>query len=84
LKSTNAAKGSADMIAGAVQYDYNALFDSDGTFREHNQIEAAYKKLGITGETQTIIHVTDDSRSSYGYFTLRLLGYPSVKMHCSL
>ncbi len=66
-------------IPGAVHYNYDTYFDPDWTLKDHNQLQDAYTALGVTEDTTAVFYCAVGIRSGFGYFTLRLLGYPSIK-----
>jgi thiosulfate/3-mercaptopyruvate sulfurtransferase len=66
-------------IPGAVHYNYDNYFDPDWTLKDHNQLQATYTALGVTSDKTAIFYCAVGIRSGFGYFTLRLLGYPSIR-----
>lgn len=68
-------------IPGAVNLEWNeVLVEGDVRyFRPHNEIQALYDSLGVTRDKEIIPHCHTNVRGSHAYFTLRLMGYDSVK-----
>ncbi len=74
-----AAKGGH--IPGAVNLEWsNVLEEGDVPyFRPFDEIEAMYAELGITRDKEVIPHCHTNVRGSHAYFTLRLMGFDSVR-----
>lgn len=68
-------------IPGAVNLEWSeVLVEGDVRyFRPHHEIQALYDSLGVTRDKEIIPHCHTNVRGSHAYFTLRLMGYDSVK-----
>lgn len=68
-------------IPGAVNLEWSkVLVDGDVPyFKSHTDIQAIYDSLGITRDKEVIPHCHTNVRGSHAYFTLRLMGYDSVR-----
>ena len=68
-------------IPGAIHLEWSdVLVDGDvPTFLAHDQIQAIYDSLGVTRDKEIIPHCHTNVRGSHAYFTLRLMGYDSVR-----
>ncbi|MFQ5569754.1 MAG: sulfurtransferase [Rhodothermales bacterium] len=68
-------------IPGASNIPWSkAVNDDDGTFKSREELEAIYRKAGITGEKPIIAYCRIGERSSHSWFVLSyLLGYDNVK-----
>ena len=70
-------------IPGAVNVPYtdNANPDPPRSFKSAPELLATYAALGVTPDKQVIVYCSSGVRASVGYLTLRLLGYPNVKVY---
>lgn len=68
-------------IPGAVNLEWSeVLIEGDVRyFRPYEEIQALYDSLGVTREKEVIPHCHTNVRGSHAYFTLRLMGYDSVR-----
>ncbi len=66
-------------IPGAVQINYDELFDTDRTLKDPDTLYAGFIQKGVTREKECIVYCTSGIRSAYLYFVLKLLGYPRVR-----
>ena len=68
-------------IPGAIHLEWSdVLVDGDvPTFLAHDQIQEIYDSLGVTRDKEIIPHCHTNVRGSHAYFTLRLMGYDSVR-----
>lgn len=68
-------------IPGAIHLEWSdVLVDGDvPTFLAHDQIQEIYESLGVTRDKEIIPHCHTNVRGSHAYFTLRLMGYDSVR-----
>ena len=68
-------------IPGAVHLEWReVLMDGDiPFFRPYVEIRDLYASLGITPDKEVIPHCHTNVRGSHAYFTLRLMGYDSVR-----
>lgn len=70
-------------IPGTVNVPFmdNAQPDPPRFFKSAPELLAAYATLGVTMDKQVIVYCSSGVRASVGYLTLRLLGYPNVKVY---
>ncbi len=68
-------------IPNAVHLEWNNVLESEGIpyFLPADSIQAKYTELGITPDKEVIPHCQSNVRGSHAYFTLRLMGYDSVR-----
>jgi thiosulfate/3-mercaptopyruvate sulfurtransferase len=68
-------------IPGALNIPWwQAVNDSDGTFKARSDLETLYQSKGVTPQTQVITYCRIGERSSHTWFVLKyLLGYPDVR-----
>lgn len=68
-------------IPGAINLEWSqVLIEGDVRyFRPYEEIQAMYDSLGITRDKEVIPHCHTNVRGSHAYFTLRLMGYDSVR-----
>jgi thiosulfate/3-mercaptopyruvate sulfurtransferase len=68
-------------IPGAVNIPWaQAVHDSDGTFKNTDELKQLYESKGITPDKEIIAYCRIGERSSHTWFVLKyLLGYPKVK-----
>ena len=68
-------------IPGAVNIPWaQAVNDSDGTFKNTEELKQLYESKGITPDKEVIAYCRIGERSSHTWFVLKyLLGYPNVK-----
>lgn len=68
-------------IPNAVNLEWNNVLQSEGIpfFLEAQEIQDKYTALGITPDKEIIPHCQTNVRGSHAYFTLRLMGYDSVR-----
>lgn len=68
-------------IPGAVNIPWaQAVNDSDGTFKNTEELKQLYGSKGITPDKEIIAYCRIGERSSHTWFVLKyLLGYPNVK-----
>jgi thiosulfate/3-mercaptopyruvate sulfurtransferase len=68
-------------IPGAVHLEWSEVLTTGDVnyFRPHTEIQALYDSLGITRDKEVIPHCHTNVRGSHAYFTLRLMGYDSVR-----
>lgn len=74
-----AAKGGH--IPGAVNLEWShVLVEGDVPyFKSFEDIDSLYTSLGVTRDKEIIPHCHSNVRGSHAYFTLRLMGFDSVK-----
>jgi thiosulfate/3-mercaptopyruvate sulfurtransferase len=68
-------------IQNAVNLEWNNVLQQEGVpyFLPANEIQQKYTDLGITPDKEVIPHCHTNVRGSHAYFTLRLMGYDSVR-----
>jgi thiosulfate/3-mercaptopyruvate sulfurtransferase len=68
-------------IPGAVNLEWSEVLVEGEIpfFKSHTEIQAIYDSLGITRDKEVIPHCHTNVRGSHAYFTLRLMGYDSVR-----
>ncbi len=68
-------------IPGAINLEWSqVLVEGDVRyFRPFEEIQAMYDSLGITRDKEVIPHCHTNVRGSHAYYTLRLMGYDSVR-----
>lgn len=70
-------------IPGAVNLEWRMVLEQDGIpyFLPADSIQQKYSALGITPDKEVISHCHTNVRGSHAYFTLRLMGYDSVRAY---
>lgn len=67
-------------IKGALSRFWGEDLKADGTWKDREELKAAYEKLGATPDTPVIASCGQGQMSAHTYFTLKyLLGYKNVK-----
>jgi len=68
-------------IPNAVHLEWSNVLQREGVpyFLPADEIQAKYSELGITPDKEVIPHCHTNVRGSHAYFTLRLMGYDSVR-----
>ncbi len=68
-------------IPNAINLEWKSVLEREGIpyFRDAASIQAQYAALGITPDKEVIPHCHTNVRGSHAYFTLRLMGYDSVR-----
>lgn len=68
-------------IPNAVNLEWSAVLESDGIpyFKPAGEIREMYSAAGLTPEKEIIPHCQTNNRGAHAYFTLRLMGYDSVR-----
>lgn len=68
-------------IPNAVNLEWNKMLETDGIpyFLPAEKISALLNEAGITPDKEIIPHCQSNVRGSHAYFTLRLMGYDSVR-----
>lgn len=68
-------------IPGAVHLEWSEVLETDGIpyFLPSSEIQKQYTTLGITPDKEIIPHCQTNVRGAHAYFTLRLMGYDSVR-----
>ncbi len=70
-------------IPNAVHLEWSNVLVDEGTpfFKPAQEIQDIYDSLGITRDKEVIPHCHTNVRGSHAYFTLRLMGYDSVRAY---
>lgn len=68
-------------IPNAAHLEWSSVIESEGTpyFLPADSIRAMFSSQGITPDKEVIPHCQSNVRGSHAYFTLRLMGYDSVR-----
>lgn len=78
-ETTRAERGGH--IPNAVNFEWNRALQSEGIpyFLPAESLQSALSAVGITPDKEVIPHCQSNVRGSHAYFTLRLMGYDSVR-----
>lgn len=70
-------------IPNAINFEWNKVLQSEGTpyYLPADSIQAMLNNFGITPDKEVITHCQSNVRGSHAYFTLRLMGYDSVRAY---
>ncbi|TVQ13778.1 MAG: sulfurtransferase [Balneolaceae bacterium] len=70
-------------IPNAVNLEWRKVLEPEGIpyFLPASAIQQKYDELGITRDKEVIPHCHTNVRGSHAYFTLRLMGYDSVRAY---
>ena len=69
-------------IPGAVNVEWtNNLLPDIGLLKSPNTLRQLYEASGVTKDKEIIVYCQSGMRASHTYFTLRLLGYPRVRVY---
>ncbi|MDQ3692294.1 MAG: sulfurtransferase [Chloroflexota bacterium] len=73
----------AGHIPGAVNLNYplNAQPEPPNTWKPVAELRSMYEALGVTPDKTVIPYCTSGVRSAVTFFTLKLIGYPSVALY---
>lgn len=67
-------------IPDAINIDFAANLNPDGTFKSANDLKAVYEPKGITKDKEAITYCQSGVRASVTYFAIKhVLGYPKVR-----
>lgn len=68
-------------VPNAVNLEWNKMLEPEGVprFLPAEEIRIMFEELGITPDKEVIPHCHTNNRGSHAYFTLRLMGYDSVR-----
>lgn len=68
-------------VPNAVNLEWSSVLESEGVtrFLPPEEIRLMFADLGITPDKEVIPHCHTNVRGSHAYFTLRLMGYDSVR-----
>ncbi|HZQ05537.1 MAG TPA: sulfurtransferase [Anaerolineae bacterium] len=65
--------------AGNRNWERNLILRAYQQFRDADELKKEFAALGATDGREIVTYCGSGKRSSHSYFTLRLLGYPSVR-----
>lgn len=69
-------------IPGAIPVEWKEAIDWESqTFKPYPELDRLYEKAGLEKENTIVTYCQTGIRAAHGYFTLRLLGYPEVRMY---
>ena len=70
-------------IPGAVNVEWvrNLTETEQRQFKTAAEVEALYRQVGGTPDKEIVVYCRTGVRASHDYFTLRLLGYPRVRLY---
>lgn len=69
-------------IPGAIPVEWKEAIDwKTQTFKPYPELERIYKEAGLKKGNTIVTYCQTGIRAAHGYFTLRLLGYPKVRMY---
>jgi len=79
----NVRAGRGGHIPGAVNLNWikNLTGDNDKVFLPSKDLRAMYEEAGIATDKEIVTHCQTGIRAAHSYFTLRLLGYPKVRLY---
>ena len=68
-------------IPNAVNLEWSAVLETGEIpyFKSASEIQEMYSEAGLTPEKEIIPHCQTNNRGAHAYFTLRLMGYDSVR-----
>jgi thiosulfate/3-mercaptopyruvate sulfurtransferase len=68
-------------IPGAVNIEWKKSMNEDQTFKSSQELNEIFSKKGVTIDKEIITYCQLAVRASHTYFTLKMLGYPKVKVY---
>ncbi len=68
-------------IPGAVNIEWKKSIKDDRTFKPASELNEMFSEQGVTKEKEIITHCQLAVRAAHTYFTLRLLGYPKIRVY---
>lgn len=68
-------------IPGSELVEWLGNLNADGTFKSQPELERLYAAAGLTPDREVIPLCQTGVRSAHTYFTLRLMGYPRVRLY---
>lgn len=70
-------------IPNAVNFEWKKVLKSEGTpyYLPADSIQTMLKNFGITPDKEIITHCQSNVRGAHAYFTLRIMGYDSVRAY---
>lgn len=83
VDARTAEEFAAGHIPGAVNLDFpqNAAAENPKVWKSAAELRALYADLGVTPDKTVFPYCATGVRSAVTYFTLRLLGYPDVRLY---
>lgn len=71
----------ASRIPGAVNVDWMQNLTPEGNWKSATELLQLYERRGITPDKEIISHCASGGRAAHTLFTLKLLGYPKVRIY---
>lgn len=69
-------------IPGAINLEYKAVFNEDGTIKSKEEITKAMNSVGVSSDKEVILYCASSVRAGVVYMALKdILGYPNVKVY---
>jgi len=68
-------------IPGAVNIEWKESMNDDQTFKSQEVLNEMFSEQGVTKDKEIITYCQLAVRASHTYFTLRMLGYPRVRVY---
>lgn len=69
-------------IPGAVNINYETMFDAKGLFKSADELKAIFNAQGVTADKTAILYCETSVRAGAVYFALKsILKYPKVKVY---
>ena len=69
-------------IPGAVNLEYKAVVNENGTIKSKDEITKAMNAAGVTSDKEIILYCASSVRAGVVYMALKdILGYPNVKIY---
>lgn len=68
-------------IPGALHIPWQGTIASDGTFQSYNHLRLIYQQAGLKKGDTIVTYSQTGVQAAHGYFALRLMGYPDVRVY---
>lgn len=68
-------------IPGAVNIEWVRNLDQAGTWKGAQDLKQVYEGAGLARDKEVVTYCQTGVRAAHDYFTLRLLGYPKVRLY---
>lgn len=68
-------------IPGAMNIEWKRSMNDDQTFKSPEELNDMFSEHGVTKDKEIITYCQLAVRASHTYFTLRMLGYPRVRVY---
>jgi thiosulfate/3-mercaptopyruvate sulfurtransferase len=81
LDTRSAGEYKGARIPGAVNVEWKQNLTPDGTFRPADELRKLYADHGLTPDKEIVSHCASGGRAAQTLFTLKLLGYPKVRVY---